>query len=107
MFSRYDELSLSYRRCLKDLAKKDKQLKLVNNENETLRTKLDDLQKKYRELHGKMEIVCCKYLYLHNRKDEEIIRLRKCLNYASFMVRKITEFFARFFFSCHCNYLAI
>lgn len=74
--SSYEELSTTYKKCLKQLSKKDKQMRSAMHEREMLMSKYDLLYEKYKYLQKQLEELCCKYLHLQSRKNEEIFKLR-------------------------------
>lgn len=55
------------------LRKKEKQMKKVICENEKLKTKFEHFLINYRDVHEKLEIICCKYLDMLTKKEEEVI----------------------------------
>lgn len=75
-FSSYEELSNTYKKCLKQLAKKDKQMRSAVHDKEVLFAKYDLLYEKYKYLQNQLEELCCKYLNLQASKNEEIYKLR-------------------------------
>lgn len=77
---RYDELTLSLKKSIKSQRQKEKQVKILLTENIQNQTDFDEMKIKFREMMERMEIICCKYLNLQERKDEELFRLRTEMN---------------------------
>ncbi|CAD7081475.1 unnamed protein product [Hermetia illucens] len=75
---RYDELSLSHKRCLKILSRKESLLKTALSEKESIQAKYDDLLVQFQKLQKKTEVLCCKYFTLRAKKTEEARRGRRC-----------------------------
>lgn len=69
-------MSSSYKKCLKQLSKKEKQMRSAVHERELLMAKYDLLYEKYKYLQKQLEELCCKYLHLQSKKNEEIFKLR-------------------------------
>lgn len=82
MQQRYDELSISYKKCRRQLIKKEKLLTLSRCETETAKARCDNLLDEYRISQKRFEEICFKYLQLQARKNLEIQRLRDALNNA-------------------------
>lgn len=72
----YEELSTTYKKCLKQMSKKEKQVRSAVHEREILMAKYDLLYEKYKFLQKQLEELCCKYLHLQSKKNEEISKLR-------------------------------
>uniref|UniRef100_W8BDW4 Uncharacterized protein n=1 Tax=Ceratitis capitata TaxID=7213 RepID=W8BDW4_CERCA len=83
MQQRYDELSISYKQCRRQLIKKEKLLKLSRCETETAKARYDNLLDEYLLAQKRLEQVCFKYLQLQAQKNLEIQRLRDALNSAT------------------------
>lgn len=62
----------SYKRCMKNIRKKDKRLKHFLYENVSIREQYQDLVGKYRRVNERLELICCKYIDLFNRKEEDV-----------------------------------
>lgn len=75
-FHSYEELSTTYKKCLKQLSRKDKQMRSAVHDREILMAKYDLLYEKYKFLQKQLEELCCKYLHLQSKKNEEIFKLR-------------------------------
>lgn len=86
---KYDELSISYKRCIRSLTKKDKQIKIFMNEAEVLQGHINEYKMINRRLEERIESLCCKYLSLKARKDKEV---GNCLN---FLVIYLTVFLTK------------
>ncbi|XP_050334184.1 uncharacterized protein LOC126761818 [Bactrocera neohumeralis] len=82
MQQRYDELSISYKKCRRQLIKKEKLLQLSRCETETAKARYDNLLDEYLISQKRFEEVCFKYLQFQARKNLEIQRLRDALNNA-------------------------
>jgi len=57
---------------MKNLTNKDRQIKILLNDNDGLRKELENLKRKYRYVEERTELLCCKYLNLQKRRDEEV-----------------------------------
>lgn len=62
----------SYKRCMKTIRKKDKRIKLFLRENLLIKEQYQELIGKYRDVNERLEIICCKYFDLFNRKEEDV-----------------------------------
>lgn len=72
----YDELRYAYRRCMRQLHRKDRRLLAVSREHSLIADQFDELLLKHRQAHERLEFVCCRYLELYNRKSAELAALR-------------------------------
>lgn len=72
----YDELRFAYRRCMRQLHRKDRRLQTLNWEYSLITDQFDELLTKHRHAHERLEFVCCRYLELYNRKTAELASLR-------------------------------
>lgn len=72
----FEELSTTYKKCLKQLSKKEKQMRSAVHDREVLIAKYDLLYEKFKFLQKQLEEICCKYLHLQSKKNEEISKLR-------------------------------
>lgn len=97
---RYDELSQSLKKSIKSQRQKEKQVKILLTENIQYQTDFDEMKVKFREMMERMEILCCKYLNMQGRKDEEIFRLRNEMN----SLIKIVEYLK---YSRECDFSSI
>ncbi|XP_016958906.2 uncharacterized protein LOC108030527 [Drosophila biarmipes] len=83
MQQRYDELSVSHRQSRRQLAKKDKALKVLKCETEQLHSKYDQLFDEYRGEQRRFEMLCARYIQMQMKKKQEIFNLKNTLNQAS------------------------
>ncbi|KAH8380093.1 hypothetical protein KR009_008898, partial [Drosophila setifemur] len=83
MQQRYDELSLSHRQSRRQLAKKDKALKLLKCEKEQLHSKYDQLFDEYRSEQRRFEMICARYIQMQLKKKQQIFNLKNTLGHAS------------------------
>ncbi|KAH8270031.1 hypothetical protein KR018_002784, partial [Drosophila ironensis] len=83
MQQRYDELTASHRQSRRQLAKKDKALKLLKCEKEQLNSKYEQLFDEYRCEQRRFEIMCTQYLQMQIRKKQQIFALKNTLSYAA------------------------
>lgn len=65
-------MKFSYKRCMKNLRKKEKRLKVVSREYNLLANQMEEVISKYRQVHQKLEQVCCIYIDMFNKKEEEV-----------------------------------
>lgn len=82
-FSSYDELSTSHRHTNRQLAKKEKAMRLLKCDLEELRGKYDSLLDDYRNEQSRLETICTRYLHLQQKKKSQICILKETLGYAS------------------------
>ncbi|EDV97722.1 uncharacterized protein LOC6556930 [Drosophila grimshawi] len=83
MQQRYEELSASNRQTHRQLAKKDKALKLLKCDLEVLRGKYDSMYDDYRSEQRRLETLCGRYLHMQQKKKQQIFILKETLGYAS------------------------
>ncbi|XP_037720698.1 uncharacterized protein LOC119554041 isoform X1 [Drosophila subpulchrella] len=83
MQQRYDELSVSHRQSRRQLAKKDKALKVLKCETEQLHSKYDQLFDEYRGEQRRFEMLCARYIQMQMKKKQQIFNLKNTLNHAS------------------------
>jgi len=79
----YDELSVSHRQSRRQLAKKDKALKVLKCETEQLHSKYDQLFDEYRGEQRRFEMLCARYIQMQMKKKQQIFNLKNTLNHAS------------------------
>ncbi|XP_037720699.1 uncharacterized protein LOC119554041 isoform X2 [Drosophila subpulchrella] len=82
MQQRYDELSVSHRQSRRQLAKKDKALKVLKCETEQLHSKYDQLFDEYRGEQRRFEMLCARYIQMQMKKKQQIFNLKNTLNHA-------------------------
>lgn len=92
MQHRYHELSMSYKKCHRQLAKKDNKLRETQCEIEMLQAKYDSLMDEYKTAQKRVEQLCCKYLRLHANKNREIHKLKEALGQATQCILKDATF---------------
>ncbi|XP_016979571.1 uncharacterized protein LOC108044917 [Drosophila rhopaloa] len=83
MQQRYDELSVSHRQSRRQLAKKDKALKVLKCETEQLHSKYDQLFDEYRSEQHRFEMLCARYVKMQMKKKQQIFNLKNTLSHAS------------------------
>ncbi|KAH8404508.1 hypothetical protein KR222_009381, partial [Zaprionus bogoriensis] len=83
MQQRYDELSASHRQTHRQLAKKEKALKLLKCDLEELRGQHDSLLGDYRSEQSRLEALCARYVHLQQKKKSQICLLKETLGFAS------------------------
>ncbi|XP_017086231.1 uncharacterized protein LOC108118184 [Drosophila eugracilis] len=83
MQQRYDELSVSHRQSRRQLAKKEKALKVLKCETEQLHSKYDQLFDEYRSEQRRFEMLCTRYIQMQLKKKQEIFNLKNTLGQAS------------------------
>ncbi|XP_017112453.1 uncharacterized protein LOC108136032 [Drosophila elegans] len=83
MQQRYDELSVSHRQSRRQLAKKDKALKVLKCETEQLHSKYDQLFDEYRSEQRRFELLCARYIQMQMKKKQQIFNLKNTLSHAS------------------------
>ncbi|EDV40881.1 uncharacterized protein Dana_GF23697 [Drosophila ananassae] len=83
MQQRYDELSISHRQSRRQLAKKEKALKLLKCEKEQLHSQYDQLFDEYRSEQKRFEMLCSHYIQMQMKKKQQIFNLKNTLGYAS------------------------
>ncbi|XP_030570107.1 uncharacterized protein LOC115769436 [Drosophila novamexicana] len=83
MQQRYDELQASHRQTHRQLAKKDKAIKLLQCDLEVLRGKYDSICNDYRSEHRRLEALCTRYMHMQQKKKQQICILKETLGYAS------------------------
>ncbi|XP_055906808.1 uncharacterized protein LOC129942038 [Eupeodes corollae] len=92
MQHRYQELSTSYKKGHRQLAKKDAKLRETQCEIEMLRAKYDNLMDEYKGVLKRVEQLCCKYLRLHANKNREILKLKEALDHATQCIMSDSNF---------------
>ncbi|KAH8324934.1 hypothetical protein KR074_009435 [Drosophila pseudoananassae] len=83
MQQRYDELSISHRQSRRQLAKKEKSLKLLKCEKEQLHSEYDQLFDEYRSEQKRFEMLCAQFIQMQRKKKQQIFTLKNTLGYAS------------------------
>ncbi|KAH8351700.1 hypothetical protein KR059_012922 [Drosophila kikkawai] len=83
MQQRYDELSVSHRQSCRQLAKKEKALKVLKSETEQLHSKYEQLFDEYRSEQRRFEMLCSRYMETQLKKKQEIYNLKSTLGQAS------------------------
>ncbi|XP_017053048.1 uncharacterized protein LOC108096175 [Drosophila ficusphila] len=83
MQQRYDELSVSHRQSRRQLAKKEKALKILKCETEQLHSKYDQLFDEYRNEQRRFEMLCARYIQMQLKKKQQIFNLKNTLGHAS------------------------
>ncbi|KAH8246268.1 hypothetical protein KR038_008612 [Drosophila bunnanda] len=83
MQQRYDELSVSHRQSCRQLAKKEKALKILKSETEELQSKYEELFDQYRSEQRRFEVLCSRYMETQLKKKQEIYNLKNTLGHAS------------------------
>ncbi|XP_034482098.1 uncharacterized protein LOC117787635 [Drosophila innubila] len=83
MQQRYDELSASHRQTHRQLAKKEKAIKLLRCDLEELRGKHDSVLDEFRNEQRRLETLCKRYLHMQHKKKQQICILKETLGYAS------------------------
>lgn len=58
---------------MRSLRKKDKRLKRMIRENIVITAQFNDLLWKYRSVNERLESICCKYMDLYRRKEDEVL----------------------------------
>lgn len=76
---KYDELKLQYQRCMKIITRKDKILKKTLQENDQLQIEFNSLKNIYKTIQQRTEVICCKYLKLKIKKEEEVCIFTKII----------------------------
>ncbi|XP_055856952.1 uncharacterized protein LOC129919881 [Episyrphus balteatus] len=92
MQHRYHELSMSYKKCHRQLVKKDTKLRETQCEIEMLQAKYDSLMDEYKGTQKRVEQLCCKYLRLHANKNREIFKLKEALGCATQCIMNESNF---------------
>ncbi|KAH8296496.1 hypothetical protein KR054_007081, partial [Drosophila jambulina] len=83
MQQRYDELSVSHRQSCRQLAKKEKALKILKCETEELQSKYEQLFDEYRSEQRRFELLCSRYMEAQLKKKQQIHNLKNTLGHAS------------------------
>ncbi|EDV52105.1 uncharacterized protein LOC6544317 [Drosophila erecta] len=83
MQQRYDELSVSHRQSRRQLAKREKALKVLKCETEELHSKYDELFDEYRSEQRRFEMLCTRYIQMQLKKKQQIFNLKNTLGQAS------------------------
>ncbi|KAL7733037.1 hypothetical protein ACLKA6_002839 [Drosophila palustris] len=83
MQQRYDELSASHRQTHRQLAKKEKAMKLLKCDLEEWRGKHDSVLDDYRNEQRRLETLCKQYVHMQQKKKQQICILKETLGYAS------------------------
>ncbi|KAH8242547.1 hypothetical protein KR032_012405 [Drosophila birchii] len=83
MQQRYDELSVSHRQSCRQLAKKEKALKILKSETEELQSKYEQLFDEYRSEQRRFEMLCTRYMEVQLKKKQQIYNLKNTLGHAS------------------------
>ncbi|XP_020798104.1 uncharacterized protein LOC110176194 [Drosophila serrata] len=83
MQQRYDELSVSHRQSCRQLAKKEKALKILKSETEELQSKYEQLFDEYRTEQRRFEMLCSRYMEAQMKKKQQIYNLKNTLGHAS------------------------
>ncbi|XP_016995097.2 LOW QUALITY PROTEIN: uncharacterized protein [Drosophila takahashii] len=83
MQQRYDELSISHRQSRRQLAKKEKALKVLKCETEQLHSKYDELFDEYRGEQRRFEVLCARYIQMQLKRKQQIFNLKNTLGQAS------------------------
>lgn len=60
---------------MRSLRKKEKRLKITIRENIVIKEQFNELLWKYRSVNERLESICCKYIDLYRRKEDEVIYL--------------------------------
>lgn len=82
MQQRYDELSASHHQTHRQLAKKEKAIKLLKCDLEELRGKFNSVLGDYRKEQRRLETLSTRYLHMQQKKKQQICILKETLGYA-------------------------
>lgn len=74
---------MSHRQSCRQLAKKDKALKILKCETEELHSKYDQLFDEYRSEQRRFEMLCSRYMETQLKKKQQIFNLKNTLGHAS------------------------
>ncbi|EDX10541.1 uncharacterized protein LOC6738143 [Drosophila simulans] len=83
MQQRYVELSVSHRQSRRQLAKREKALKVLQSKTEQLHSKYDELFDEYRSEQRRFEMLCTRYIQMQLKKKQQIFNLKNTLGQAS------------------------
>ncbi|ALC44685.1 CG13455 [Drosophila busckii] len=82
MQQRYDELCVTHRQTNRQLAKKDKAIKLLRCDLEELNGKYDHLYDDYRNEQQRLQSLCTRYMQMQQKKKQQICLLKETISFA-------------------------